>query len=418
MKRLFIVTNDYPYGDGDSTFVLPELPYLKKSFHITIISTSNENKVCAKLLDDVEYKHFKLHLTGIKKIKYFLCFFSKRACWQELFDILEKSKKDRAGRFYKSVEFFACAEEFYRFLKKEMINSLSEKEGIFLNYWCNAYSLSLVLHKKKYTNLRLVTRLHGYDLYDERYAYGRQPFKKMINEGMDEMFFVSYNAREYYLKRHPELEREKTHVSSLGVERRTFVENRAQKENSFLMVSCSSTISLKRVELIIQALALLRTDVSVRWFHFGDGNQQADMKLLAEKMLGKRNDIFYSFMGNVANEEIKQFYCKQRPDCFITVSSTEGSPVSVMEALACGIPVIGTAVGDIPYMIDGNGILLSINPKPEEIADAIKKLINCALEERQAMRGRSVQLWEERYDREKNEQAFVGELKKMLNDGR
>lgn len=419
MNRLFIVTSDYPYSysSGDSNFALPELKYLKSNFQICVISTSDNTEVQAEILDDVEYRHFQLQLTWLKKIKYFFSFFAKQICRGELVDILKSSNKNTIGKIYKSIEFFACAEEFYRFLKQELNSELSEENSIFLNYWCNAYSLSLILHDGDYKTLKRVTRLHGCDLYEDRYTYGRQPFKKVINAGLDKLFFVSYNAREYYLKIHPELERSKTYVSSLGVEKRSIKKLSGKEGREFLLVSCSSIIPLKRVELIIDALSLLESSILVNWIHFGDGSQQEEMIHLAEKKLGRSRKISFAFKGRVENEEVKKFYCEQRPDCFITTSSTEGSPVSVMEALACGIPVIGTTVGDIPFMINNNGILLSSNPEPKEVAIAIEKMVGSSLEERKKMRRASIKIWEERYSREKNENDFINELCKLGKRG-
>lgn len=415
MSRLFIVTNDYPYGDGDSNFVLPELRYLKKLFHITVISTSNKENVAAELLEDVEYKHFQLNLTIIKKLIYFFCFFVRKSCWKELNEIISNSKENKIGRIYKAIEFFACAEEFYGFLKKELHTELSEGRGIFLNYWCNAYSLSLILHPGKYKDLKRTTRLHGCDIYEDRYSYGRQPFKKVINAGMDKLFFVSYNAREYYLRIHSDVDKRKTLVASLGVEKKFPRSSDEENKGFFLLVSCSNIISLKRVELIIEALALLTLEIPIKWVHFGDGSQGNEIMLLAKEKLKDKRKISYCFEGNVENEVVKKFYCEQRPDCFITTSSTEGCPVSVMEALACGLPVIGTSVGDIPFMIDGNGYLLSADPEVGEVADAIDKMINVSSEEKIRMREQSVNIWNKRYNREKNEKLFLEMLRDLLN---
>lgn len=414
MNSLFIVTNDYPYGRGDSIFVLPELLYLRESFEVTVISTSLEEKIQAELLDGVKYRHFQLKLTAAKKLRYILRFFLNRFCLQELYDIIRNGREHRLGRIYKSIEFFACAEEFYHFLQETMDDELSEKKGIFLTYWCNACSMSLLLHSLKYQNLKHATRLHGYDVYEERYAFGRQPFKNFINDRLDKLFFVSHNAREYYFKVHPRLEREKTFVSSLGVERMVPGLCRTGGRQFFTLVSCSSTIPLKRVNLIIEALSLVQTEIPVKWIHFGNGTSQKEMIGLAREKLSNKAGVSYEYMGEIDNEEIKRFYLSEKPDCFITTSSTEGSPVSVMEALACGIPVIGTAVGDIPRMVRQNGVLLPANPQKEEVAAALEKIVSASPAEKEFMSRQSLKIWEEGYDREKNEREFVQELKKLL----
>lgn len=416
MNRLYIVTNDYPYGNGDSNFVLPELKYLKDRFRVIVISTSLRNTVESEILDGVEYRHFQLQLTMLKKIKYFFSFFTYKLCWSELVNILKNSKNNRIGRIYKSIEFFACSEEFYKFLLKKMSGELSGEKGIFLNYWCNAYSLSLIFHGK-YRGLKKITRLHGCDLYEERYAFGRQPFKELINRKMDHLIFASYLAREYYLKVHPKLNKEKTSVCCLGVER-TEGEKRVSEKmyNEFLIVSCSAIIPLKRVELIIEGLALLHIKGVIKWVHFGEGKQRKKIEKLAEEKLGNSSSLNYEFKGMVRNEEIRRFYDKYRPDCFITASSIEGgSPVSIMEALASGIPVIGTDVGDISFMVDGNGVLLPRNPDAPQIASAVEKILNSNCEEKEIMRKRSLEIWNERYNLKKNEKKFVNLLNQIIS---
>ena len=50
-------------------------------------------------------------------------------------------------------------------------------------------------------------------------------------------------------------------------------------------------------------------------------------------------------------------------DCFILPSNYEGMPCSLVEAMGCGLPIIASAVGGVPDMIDDgiDGILISPN---------------------------------------------------------
>ena len=136
-------------------------------------------------------------------------------------------------------------------------------------------------------------------------------------------------------------------------------------------------------------------------------------------MGGKRN-ISYEMPGFVPVEEIMQFYVEHCIDCFLTTSSTEGCPVSVQEAMSFGIPVIATAVGGIPGMIDGNGILLSQNPQPQDISDAIKQLYGMSDKEKEEMHGRARELWEKKYNAAVNSEEFVrvlGEIGQGMPSG-
>jgi glycosyltransferase involved in cell wall biosynthesis len=59
--------------------------------------------------------------------------------------------------------------------------------------------------------------------------------------------------------------------------------------------------------------------------------------------LGERNDVRE---------------CLAAADVFVLASDWEGNPLSVMEAMASGLPVIATAVGGVPELIGNDGILV------------------------------------------------------------
>ncbi|ADL33156.1 glycosyl transferase GT4 family [Butyrivibrio proteoclasticus B316] len=122
--------------------------------------------------------------------------------------------------------------------------------------------------------------------------------------------------------------------------------------------------------------------------------------------------IKYKFMGQVSNEQVLEYYNKNRIDCFVHASELEGAPVSIMEAESAGIPIISTDVGGVKEMIDGNGFLLPINFTPVEMADKIVELLELPKEEREKLGKKSRQIWEEKLDAEKNAKEFVSFLGK------
>lgn len=415
-KKLYVVTNDYPNQGGDSVFIIPELQELAKRFSVTLICT-NRQKKCENLLDGVTYLFYEPQLTLINKLKYAVMYFCNTLCWKEIRDILKRCKNGELklliGRLYKSIEFFACSEDFFRYFKKN-VDGGSQEEVIFYTFWCNQYSLPLIAHRKKYPKYHLITRLHGCDLYEERYLFGRQPFKHIINQEIEKLFFTAERPMQYYRENHPELDKRKTEVLRLGVHCIRPVRE-CVREESMVLVSCSNVIPLKRVHLIVEALALL--DEKIHWIHFGAGESMSAIQKLSEEKLGKKSNIVYSLKGYTPNVQIRQFYLEKQVDCFITTSSTEGgSPVSIMEAMSAGVPIIGTNVGDIPFMINGNGVLLKSDPTVGEIADAIRKISAAPEEERDDMRRMSCELWKEFFDAEKNSVLFANEVEKLLGE--
>jgi glycosyltransferase involved in cell wall biosynthesis len=63
-------------------------------------------------------------------------------------------------------------------------------------------------------------------------------------------------------------------------------------------------------------------------------------------------------------------------DIFINTTTVDNTPVSVIEAMALGLPVVSTNVGGIPYLLtDGENALLVPNANAEEMVIAINRLV-------------------------------------------
>jgi glycosyltransferase involved in cell wall biosynthesis len=87
----------------------------------------------------------------------------------------------------------------------------------------------------------------------------------------------------------------------------------------------------------------------------------------AARALGVRGDVH--LLG--ARDDVPQVL--RALDSFALVSLYEGAPHALCEAMAMGLPVIASAVGGIPEMIDGNGLLVGVN-HPFDLARAVLEL--------------------------------------------
>ena len=127
----------------------------------------------------------------------------------------------------------------------------------------------------------------------------------------------------------------------------------------------------KAHDVLIDAFASLSTvHPDVELVIVGTGNRDAELRALATQrgvaarvhFLGHRDDVAGILAGG---------------DIFVLPSRTEAFPNSVMEAMAAGLPVIATAVGGVPELIqDGvNGVLIPPDNRAALI-DALRNLVD------------------------------------------
>ena len=155
-------------------------------------------------------------------------------------------------------------------------------------------------------------------------------------------------------------------------------------ENKTLqMIHVGRYIDIKNQDLIIKTIYNLKIKgVNVYCRFIGGGDKEYFYKELAHK-LGVEDCC--EFMGLQSN--VYPFLNKS--DLFLLPSKYEGMPISLIEGMGTGLPIIASNVGGIPDMINHmeNGIL--INPNEVELYDAILKLYNDpALRERLGIKAR------------------------------
>ncbi len=414
-KKLFLSTETFPYDSAENSFILPELPELLRQFDVTIISHASADIVANRsgwtpLPETVRVVNIEIKLPFYRRLWYALRFFTDRDGWAETTEILRSHEKILT-RLYQSVGFYALAMENWRLLRREELFPENE-EFIFYSYWYFYYTYSMTKHRKQYPKAKLTTRTHRFDLFDAVYKGGRQPFKRIMDRKLDRIFFIAAQGKQYYLDRYHLADSEKYAISRLGTLRDGDPVMAAHREQGrFRLVSCSSVIPLKRVDLIAGALCGLTE--KIEWVHFGDGSEYEALRQQTEALLQGKDNIVYHFKGNVPNQEVLAYYRDHKVDCFISTSSSEGLPVSMQEAMSYGIPLIATAVGGVSELIDGNGILLPADPTAAEVAVAIRQMIHMDSKAYENYRKRSLALWQQEYDAVVNRARFVQQLKEV-----
>lgn len=410
---LVLFTNSYPYDfSAEHIFLAHETPYLAKNIDRVIlvprISKGRLLSIPSPLEVDDSYSAYFKKNTNILSI--LLNAFGSTHFYEEiharLFLLLNPVK------LAKLILSMGRAEVTRKWMTEWIETHQVDTEQIMLySYWFDDVAVGLGLVKQKYPHIKIVSRAHGYDIYEELYFPYYWPLRRKTLSQMDRLFPASYDGRDYFCGHYPEF-RDLFETCHLGIEEPGFV-SKPSADGVLRIVSCAYIVALKRIDLLLEGIACaarIRPEQKFEWLHFGDGRSRKKLqRAMREKFT---HNVMGNLPGHVQNQDIMRYYKENTVDVFVNLSTTEGgAPVSIMEAISCGIPIIATKVGGNPEIVsERNGILLKPNPTPQEIAHALLKMcdnpgMNCR------MRVESRKVWRESYNADVNYQGFAEKLK-------
>jgi colanic acid/amylovoran biosynthesis glycosyltransferase len=126
--------------------------------------------------------------------------------------------------------------------------------------------------------------------------------------------------------------------------------------------------------------------------------------------LKKPLNLHIHLPGFLPNEEILQFYQRTPIRLLINASTSEGIPVSMMEAQSYGIPILATDVGGgKEILLAGTGTLIPPEFTIAELSDAISSLL-FEQQDRKIIQ----QAWDTNFNAEINYPRFVTELRSLM----
>jgi glycosyltransferase involved in cell wall biosynthesis len=126
----------------------------------------------------------------------------------------------------------------------------------------------------------------------------------------------------------------------------------------------------RHIDLLNAFEEVLKTFPDASLLIVGDGYLRKNLEKKVTEMHLANNITFTGFQENV-------FTYLKKMDVFVLPSRTEGTPLSILEAMSVGIPVIATNVGGIPEIVIDNETGLLVSPEsPLDLANSIKKLLS------------------------------------------
>ena len=413
-KRLLLVTEGFPFGESERSFLSEEVRHLAEAFDLSVLALDNgeELKYPVAGLQRVERYHFPAfrRSLGFGMLPELL----HPSVWSEVAACCRKNGFGTMAASAKEIIYF----RYKAWVAKKKIRELVKSEQIDLvyTYWCTAPTLAAVDLKQEFPQLKVITRFHGMDLYEERSSINWQPFRRHIAAGADGLCFACSYGLTYFAKRWGKECGDKLHLYYLGS--RDYGMADTPKTEPLRLLSCSNLIPLKRVERIIEGIALLPEDMKLHWDMVGDGPEREKLEALAQEKFRDRPNMTWKFHGAIPNAQLAAHYHTLAPQLFITASSTEGgAPVSIQEVFSMGIPAIGTEVGGIPDLIcDGQtGFLMPQDAIPSDVAAAICRFTALNDVQYGQMRRAARQHWERNFNAVCNAERFTNDLLDLVS---
>ncbi|MCC5887222.1 MAG: glycosyltransferase family 4 protein [Gammaproteobacteria bacterium] len=225
--------------------------------------------------------------------------------------------------------------------------------------------------------------LHGHGILSE-------PGRWRLREKLERALFtvcVSWHARSQAMLWSPQSVWSRFHVVHCGVDSSVDVRREHRASGSRLLF-VGRLDHLKGLPLIIDALERIRASHrDVQLDIVGDGPERAALEAIAKER-GLTSCV--RFHGYLDQDSIQALM--KHADALLMASFSEGIPVTLMEAMAAGLPVVAPRITGIPELVhEGHSGLLFDPANVDQLTDCIVRLIDDPdLRTRLAQGGRAV----------------------------
>lgn len=315
----------------------------------------------------------------------------------------------------------AYFKEFIFYLAfRDLVQKVANEYGVLENadkwkvlsmwYAADAYAANCL--KSKSPRLSISSLVHSYEVDPAKNEFIFRLFRREYHDSFELVSFISAHVKDAYIENVAKplnLRQDNISVCHLGIDKLEDGFCARSNDGVFRILSCSHIVPVKRIELLFEALEQY-SDCPIEWFHIGSG---PDLNLFRDKANRCTNrHLSITFLGSLPNEDIHRFYVRHPIDLFVNVSKSEGVPVSIMEAIAYGVPVLATNVGGNSEIVQPDfGCLLSADPLPLQIWKKIKLFACMPQNEIEAARKSARAYFAEQYDSKLIRKSFYQRLK-------
>ena len=167
------------------------------------------------------------------------------------------------------------------------------------------------------------------------------------------------------------------------------------KEDTKILISVGRLFKAKGYPYLIETIKILKKNLNIKLLVLGEGEDKSKLETQIRDFNLEKNIFLLDRKENVSDY-------LNASDVFILASLWEGLPIALLEAMACGLPVVATNVGGISEIIkDGvSGFLVELK-NPMMLAEKIRYLLNLDVESRKEMGVEGRKIIENKFSLEK-----------------
>jgi glycosyltransferase involved in cell wall biosynthesis len=361
--RIAYITVAAPYGQGES-FVLTEIDAMRRAGHTVVILPLRPDKKCYVSGYEVWPERMLsprvLYLGLLEFLRRPLLY--ARVIWRVL---------KQSGRLINLVNNSAVVPKALataRWLRTEDIDC------IHVHWMSTPATMAFII--SSISKIPCIATAHRWDIY-----CGNAPVVK--TQCFSSVRMISAQGKRDFLSLLPTELHHKVHLVHMGIDVPEVVGDKSPAYGEFHVAVVASLNVQKGHAYVLQALKLLKSDgySDVKLHFMGSGKEETSLKNQAVQLGIEQKVVFY---GHIPHAELLEKYALRAFDCVLLASyevngeAYEGIPVSLLEAMAYEIPVIGTDSGGISELVTGGSGILIPQKDAGAIAEAILQLKNDA----------------------------------------
>lgn len=383
-RVLILLTSVYPYAKGEE-FLELELPHLSEAFdRVVVVATKTKpgDQLTRTVPGNVVATRAGVQVDRSSKLQL------GRLALRGLAGLRPRSVLDalpHPGRVALEATFELRARQAFDELVEQFGDGAPwgiepDAQISIYSFWLHTTARVALLLREKliargFDVVRTVSRAHGYDLYQQVAPLRHLPQRRLLLEGLDAVHPVSDQGsrllRDAHHRQAPRITTQHLGVPDPG-------DPLTPGVDPFTVISVAYVSPVKRLDRIGTLVRGLRElGISARWVHLGTGAGDGDgLDDLRTQFSDLVDQGVVEFAGHVPHEELIATVRRAAPSLFVNLSSSEGLPVTLMEAASLGLPIVATAVGGVPEVAQQgvNAELLDADFTDQQALDVVAAL--------------------------------------------